>query len=220
MEQTFKKLVSDFESLHRSAILGSSNKLFSDPAEKSIVAQFWTKLRKDKDSIDSSLLSQISAFALNKAKCLWQDVYSDSIFDPFITYCAQLYGIPKARFSNYPTNFPVSALPKTASLPAYQPSQLTTDLRQKDSSAKSQVSDSKVDDCIFSLLSTFLYLCVCKLQAVAIEKAASQLSIHIPILTFFIEGDDREELAKRTFLAPVPLDSDMNLWVGQVWKKL
>jgi hypothetical protein len=159
MEQTFKKLVSDFESLHRSAILGSSNKLFSDPAEKSIVAQFWTKLRKDKDSIDSSLLSQISAFALNKAKSLWLDAYSDSIFDPLLTYSSQLYGIPKARFSNYPTNFPLSALPKTASLPAYQPSQLTTDLRQKDSSAKSQVSDSKVDALhFFSLVKFSLFM--------------------------------------------------------------
>ena len=74
--------------------------------------------------------------------------------------------------------------------------------------------------CIFFLLSNFLYLCFCKLQAVAIEKAASQLSIHIPILTFFVEWDDREALAKRTFLQPVPLDSDMNLWVIKVWKKL
>jgi len=216
MEQTFKKFVSDFEGLHRSSILGSSNKLFVDPDEKSVVAQFWSKLRKDKDA-DSSLLSKISEFALSKAKSLWLDAYSDSIFDPLLTFCAQLYSVPKSSFKQFTTSFPLDQLPKPPSRPAYQPPPLTSELRQRDNSAKSLVSDALAPLCISHM--RFLQCSPCELQAVALEKTAIQLSTHIPILGFTIEEEDKVKLAKRVFLPAVQFDGDMNLFVGAVWKQ-
>jgi len=138
MEQTFKKFVNDFEALHRSAIIGSSNKFFVDPEEKKAVSLYLSKLRKDNN--DTNLLSKISTFALHKAKCLWEDVYGDSIFNAFISYCCQLFEIPKGRFSTFPTNFKLSDLPDTIKLPLYQPSDISKELRHKDATAKGQVS--------------------------------------------------------------------------------
>jgi hypothetical protein len=187
-----------------------------DPDEKSVVAQFWSKLRKDKDA-DSSLLSKISEFALSKAKSLWLDAYSDSIFDPLLTFCAQLYSVPKSSFKQFTTSFPLDQLPKPPSRPAYQPPPLTSELRQRDNSAKSLVSDALAPLCIFQM--RFLQCSPCELQAVALEKTAIQLSTHIPILGFTIEEEDKVKLAKRVFLPAVQFDGDMNLFVGAVWKQ-
>jgi hypothetical protein len=137
MEKTLKSFVSDFETLHRSALNGSSNKLFTDPAEKSAVSAF-SKLRKDKD-VDLKLLSKISSFALARAKCLWEEVYSDSVFKPLINYTCHVFGIPFRKFSSFLSDFPLSKLP-TDPIAPYKPTELTKEDRDRDMTAKSQVN--------------------------------------------------------------------------------
>jgi len=140
MEQTFKKFVLDFESLHRSAINGSANKFFTDPAEKSAVSNF-LKVRKDKDNLDAkqTLLAKISTFALSKAATLWEEVYMDSIYAPFIRYTCEIFGIRTLNFTSFPDNFPLASLKQLQRAAAFEPSELTKELRLKDASAKSQV---------------------------------------------------------------------------------
>jgi len=138
MEKTFKLFLNDFESLHRSAMNGSSNKLFTDQAEKHAVATF-SKLRKDKE-VDSTVLSKISTYALEKAKSLWEGVYRDSVFAPFIDYTCDLYGIPPRSFSSFPTNFSLSKVPTEHRHTAYKPAELTKEDKHRDNSAKSKVN--------------------------------------------------------------------------------
>ena len=52
------------------------------------------------------------------------------------------------------------------------------------------------------------------------EKAALQLSVHIPVLSFDPDEDDLQKLAPRTFCEPIPYQGDINLWVDRVWKIL
>ena len=58
------------------------------------------------------------------------------------------------------------------------------------------------------------------MQAIAFEKAASQLSTQYPLLSGFITEEYRDFLSAHTFLTPTPYSGDIQAFVKTLWKQL
>jgi hypothetical protein len=86
------------------------------------------------------LLSKISEIAVRKAKHLWEEIYFDSNFNPFIDYTCDLLGVPKEKsFHSFSDQFPLSKLQPLVEIEPFQPPERTRELKLKDVNAKSQV---------------------------------------------------------------------------------
>jgi len=102
---TFKKFLSTFEELHKTATKGASHHTFASTEEKLLIKKYKTDAKKGKPC--PKTLADISSIALQKCKNVWLQNYKDSIYVRLLLHLGELYAVDVDGFQCFAKAFPL-----------------------------------------------------------------------------------------------------------------
>ena len=100
---TFSALLRSCEYLHSTAMIGSSNALFTSQRQKALLREY-ASLQKQRSHEAPAILVQLSKIALETVVRLLEFEYHTVVMIPLLQHMSNVYDIPVHDFKDFPTS--------------------------------------------------------------------------------------------------------------------